>query len=118
LEVLRVSLRELMEEDTSLFFDTEDGFGEAATYNDVAVTVIPEIGKELQAGNVITNELRNGFSDRAVFGVLISDVAVPVANDKIVHNGKSWTVTRLLSTESGMHRVECGSQYRPHGLRR
>ncbi len=111
-----MSLRELMEEDLdTVFFDPDDGNPEAATYNSIAVNVLPEIGRTLQNGNAIEQV---GTSDRAIFGVRIADVAEPKANDVIIHKGKTWRFARLVSSEAGLHRIECVSNMNPHNLRR
>jgi len=106
-----VNERELMAADLQDIFLAEGGPGESATYNGTTIMVLPEIGQTLQSGNNVNSE---GSSDRAVFGVAVTDVSLPAANDKIVHSGKTWTVARILSTDSAMHRVECSANFSPY----
>jgi hypothetical protein len=110
-----MNLNDLIKEDLDdVFFDPKNGICEPATYNGIALDVLPEIGAELQGGNTINSD---GFSDRAIFGVKVSDVPSPSGKDIIVHAGKTWYVVRLLKTDAVMHKLECIGSVSPHRLK-
>lgn len=103
-----MSLKTQMAADLSAVFFNTSEFAETVTYNDTSITAIPEIGESNQKGNEFSTD---GSADRAEFFIMVADIADPVPGDVIVHYSKTWTVVRVLESDSAMHRVLCtGSQ--------
>ena len=108
-----MNFKDQMAADAAVFFNADE-FGEAATYNGVAVTVVPEIGASMQTGTGLDSA---GNSDRASFWVLASEVPAPKETDKIIYSGVTWTVYKLGETDNVMHQVLCYSKVNPHQWR-
>lgn len=109
-----MSLKTQIEADSTVFFNADD-FAEAVLYNGQAVVAVPELGATLQRGNTIDSD---GVSDRALFWLKVSDVAEPEPGDEVTHNNKTWTVLRLVESDSASHCVECVGQVSPYRLGR
>lgn len=108
-----MTLKTIIAADAAIFFNVDE-CGEPATYNGSPITVIPKIGATLQPGDLVNND---GTTSRAVFILNVSEVPAPVSNDKIVHNGITWTMVKKGPSDSVMHQLECVSSISPHRLR-
>ena len=73
--------------DNTLFFDPVNGFGEAATYNGTAITVVEDGGDESNIGIPGVN-----VGNYTLY-VQRADVATPKQGDSVVFRGVSCYVT-------------------------
>jgi hypothetical protein len=101
-----VNLKELMAKDGALFLN-ESEFADRATYNNVLISVVAELGPDRTSGNTFTN---TGQSNLAVFWVSESDVLCPDQGDILVYRDTVWRVARILESGGGIHKIECTAQ--------
>lgn len=85
--------------------------GLAATYNGVAVTVLPQTGVDLVAG-------REVVGDNAEFLVRSSEVAQPAYRDLVVLVGVTWTVQSFRQMAQSMWLLVCHNNQRPVPVKR
>lgn len=99
-----MSLKDVMAADISAVFFNTSEFAETVTYNGTSITAIPEIGEDNRKGNTFA---ASGGSGIAYFTVKESDIAWPEPPDKITYKNVTWYVARVISSDGGMHRIEC-----------
>jgi len=97
-----VTLRDVMEADASIFFNSEE-FAEEAEYNGLPVEVILETGQDRQSGNTFES---TGQAARATCWIQVGDVERPEPMDKLVINEVEWQVARVLESSNGVHCIE------------
>lgn len=78
-------------------------FGETVTYNGATITAIYEDWNDKFVGNSYGPA---GQVTLAWFFLSASDVADPVNGDKIVRDGVTWRVERILESGGGVFKVQ------------
>jgi hypothetical protein len=79
-----------------------NGFAEPITYNGVAMVAIPEIAEDNGKGNTFSS---NGRAAEAFFWIAEADVSWPEPGTVIVYGSNEWTVSRLVCSAGGLHKV-------------
>ena len=97
-----MSFKDTIAADVKRVMDT-NVFAESILYDGAPISAIPEVGEANQAGNTFT---RNGSAGIACFWITAMDVAWPKPGSKIEFAGRKYTVSRLVSTAGGLHKVE------------
>lgn len=103
-----MTFKELLVQDALDMFDTSE-FAEAVTYNGASIVAIVEIGQAQASGNMFTNY---GVADRAIIHVLTIDVPKVVSGDEIEARGTTWSVVRVLESNSAVHTLGCTAHER------
>lgn len=104
-----MSLQSQIVSDASLFLNLAD-FASSVTYNGAALTAVVEAGETLTKGNGYSTD---GLSDPATIWVSATAVASPEVGDVIVSGAKSWAVMRVLSSDDGLHQLQCAGNVTP-----
>ncbi len=109
-----MTLAEQMRADSAIFFNLAE-HGETITYNGVEVVAVVEPGVSRTSGN--TWETSEGTSASGYVWLSESAGASPVPGDAIVlSNGTEWEVSRILSTNGGVHQLEIIGNQNPWGV--
>ena len=109
-----MTLAEQMIADSAIFFNLAE-HGETITYNGVEVVAVVEPGVSRTSGN--TWETSEGTSASGYVWLSESAGASPVPGDAIVlSNGTEWEVSRILSTNGGVHQLEIIGNQNPWGV--
>ena len=109
-----MTLAEQMIADSAIFFNLAE-HGETITYNGVDVVAVVEPCVSRTSGN--TWETSEGTSASGYVWLSESAGASPVPGDAIVlSNGTEWEVSRILSTNGGVHQLEIIGNQNPWGV--
>lgn len=101
-----MTFKEMVLQDQATFFNLDE-FGEEVLYNGLPIVVIPNLGTDLVNGNILTEQ---GTTARAIFYLQVTDVTVPQRGDTLTYNGVDWSVSQLIYTKQGQHKVLCTSR--------
>lgn len=106
-----MSLSDVISEDLSIFFSTDE-FAETATYvpydgDRVFVPVIVMIGEELE-----DDMLRVAVQSTATILVKASDVSAPTTRDQFEIGDDTWLVERILQKSHGVWRLSVAKDVR------
>lgn len=93
----------------------DEVMGEKITYNGATIYATPEIGATLDKN---TGMDAASLADLAVFTVSEIDVPAPISGDVIVHNAKSYKVSRIQLYDSTAGKWVLDCMYNPRGGKR
>ena len=83
-----MTFKERLAKNVNVFFNLNE-FAENATYNGNPIIVVPNLGSDLEDGNIIGY---HGTSARAIFYLKAVEVPIPRHGDILTYNGEDWTV--------------------------
>lgn len=97
-----MSIKEQIAKDNAIFLDV-DAFAEEITYNGAPILAVVAIGDSAIRGNTF-----EGRGRAAVGTVQVSALDVPSPNtgDVVVYKTTTWTVARMLESDTAMHLLQ------------
>ena len=97
-----MTLKDVMKQDVDIFLNLDEN-GDDVQYNGQEITAVVDVEESFENGNIHTN---NGQTARATAFISVEDVPKPTQGDTLVHQETTWTLARVVSSDSALHQIE------------
>lgn len=98
-----MTFKERLARNINVFFNLNE-FAETVMYNGNSIVVVPNLGSDLEDGNIVGY---HGTSARAIFYLKAVEVPIPRHGDILTYNGEDWTVVQVVYSKGGVHKIAC-----------